>query len=145
MTPARKNRAGGTASNAPRASDLELQVLSLLWDSGPATARKVLTAMPDGKERSYTTVLSVMQVMEKKGLLTHTTRGRTHVYRPAVTRKQVMRPMLRGMVTKVFGGSTAAAVQQLLDANAVSEDELHEIRHLLGDQGDGGKRKGDRR
>ena len=143
MTPAKKTQAGGTATNTPRASDLELQVLSLLWDTGPATARQVLTAMPDGKARSYTTVLSVMQVMEKKGLLTHTICGRTHVYRPAVTRKQVMRPMLRGMVTKVFGGSTAAAVQQLIDANAVSEDELHEIRDLLGDQADAGKKKGD--
>ena len=50
-------------------SDLEMQVLSVLWERGPSTAREVLEAMPDGKKRAYTSVLSVMQVMEKKGLL----------------------------------------------------------------------------
>jgi len=126
-----------------RASDLELQVLSLLWSDGPATARQVLTVMPDGKKRSYTTILSVMQVMEKKGLLTHTSRGRAHVYQPAVTQKQVLRPMLRGMVTKVFGGSTAAAVQHLLDANRVGDTELSQIRQLLNDQAETDANKGD--
>ncbi len=135
---------GGRQGKLPGgASDLELQVLSLLWSDGPATAREVLTAMPDGKQRSYTTILSVMQVMEKKGLLTHTSRGRAHVYKPAVTQKQVLRPMLRGMVTKVFGGSTAAAVQQLLDANHIDDGELSQIRQLLNDQSETDAGKGD--
>ena len=51
-----------------RPSDLELQVLAVLWRRGPSTAREVMEALPDGKHRAYTTVLSVMQVMEKKEL-----------------------------------------------------------------------------
>ena len=50
-------------------SDLELQILSFLWEKGPSTAREVLEAIPDGKKRAYTSILSVMQVMEKKGFL----------------------------------------------------------------------------
>ena len=49
-------------------SDLEMQILSVLWDRGASTAREVLKAMPDGKQRAYTSILSVMQVMEKKAL-----------------------------------------------------------------------------
>ena len=76
-------------------SDLEMQILSVLWERGPSTAREVLEAMPDGKKRAYTTILSAMQVMEKKGLLGHTSRGVAHVYRPAVTKRKVIQPFAR--------------------------------------------------
>ena len=126
----------------PKPSDLELQVLSVLWDKGPSTVREVLFAMPDGKQRAYTTALSVMQVMEKKGLLTHDVKGRTHVYRPTVTRRQTLRPMLRGLVKNVFGGSTATAVQHLLRETDVSGRELAEIRRLLREQENAGRQAG---
>jgi BlaI family transcriptional regulator, penicillinase repressor len=124
-------------------SDLELQVLSVLWDRGPSTARQLLEAMPDGKARAYTTVLTVMQVMEKKGLLTHTRDGVAHVYKPAVSKRQVLRPLLRGLVQRIFGGSTSAAVQQLLAETDVTEADVAHIRELLREheQGDRGKSK----
>ena len=122
-------------------SDLELQVLSVLWRAGPLTVRDVLERMPDGKKRSYTTILSVLQVMEQKDLVTHTANGRAHVYRPAVTRKQVLRPLLRNMVTKVFGGSTSEAVQYLLNETEVDERELGQIRELLRETRSPGKQR----
>jgi BlaI family transcriptional regulator, penicillinase repressor len=119
------------AKNKP--SDLELQVLSVLWERGPSTVRCVLEALPDGKARAYTTVLTVLQVMEKKGLLTHTREGMAHVYKPTVDRRRVAGPLLRGLVQRVFGGSPAAAVQQLLRETDVSEEELAKMRSLLRD------------
>ena len=118
---------------APQPSDLELQILSVLWDRGPCTARDVLEAMPDGKERAYTSILSVMQVMQKKGLVgtAGRRRGLAHVYRAKVDRKQVLGPLLRGLVTKVFAGSPVAVVQQLLAETDVSDDDRREIRRLL--------------
>lgn len=112
-------------------SKLETQVLSVLWAGGPATVRAVLEAMPDGKARAYTTILSVLQVMEKKGLVSHTAQGNTHVYGARVTRVQVTRPLLRGLVRDVFGGSTATALQHLLAESEVSRDEMIEIKRLL--------------
>ena len=70
------------AEKRVKPTDVELQVLSVLWQRGPSTARQVLEAMPDGKARAYTTVLTVMQVMEK-GLLTHTREGMAQSYKPA--------------------------------------------------------------
>ncbi len=123
-------------------SDLEMQVLGVLWDRGPSTARDVLEAMPDGKQRAYTSILSVMQVMEKKGLLTHTSRGNAHVYGPAVRREQVLKPFLRKVVTEVFAGRPAALMQALLSDAAVSDEELAEMRRLLADAKSAKERKG---
>lgn len=112
-------------------SDLEMQVLGVLWDRGPSTAREVLETMPDGKRRAYTSMLSVMQVMEKKGLLTHTNKGNTHVYSPAASRRHVLKPFLRKVVTEVFAGRPAALMQALLSETPVSDEELAEMRRLL--------------
>ena len=65
---------------AIKPSDLELQVLSVLWDHGPRTVREILERIPDGKERAYTTVLTILQGMSRKGLVTHTQEGAAHVY-----------------------------------------------------------------
>ncbi len=112
-------------------SDLEMQVLSVLWQRGPSTARDVLDAMPDGKKRAYTSILSVMQVMEKKGLLTHTNKGVAHVYRPAVGKRHILQPFLRRVLNEVFGGRPAAMMQALLDETSVSEADLAEMHKLL--------------
>jgi BlaI family penicillinase repressor len=112
-------------------SGLEMQVLSVLWERGPSTTREVLAAMPDGKKRAYTSILSVLQVMEKKGLLTHTNKGVAHVYQPAVNRRKVLQPFLRRVLTEVFGGRPAALMQALLDETAVSDADLAEMRRLL--------------
>jgi BlaI family transcriptional regulator, penicillinase repressor len=118
-----------------RPSDLELQVLSVLWRKGPATVRDVLGSIPDGRARAYTTILSTMQVMEKKGLLERAgTKGLTHVYKPAVTRRQVLGPLLRNLVKNIFGGSPLAAVQHLLRETEVSEQDLSEIDRLLDEE-----------
>lgn len=112
-------------------SDLEIQILSVLWDKGASSAREVLQAMPDRKKRAYTSVLSVMQVMEKKGLLKHTNRGVAHVYSPAVSKRTVIRPFMRKVLNEVFGGRPSAMMQALLTETTVSDTELAQIHKLL--------------
>ncbi|MAG93585.1 MAG: CopY family transcriptional regulator [Planctomycetaceae bacterium] len=114
-----------------RPSELELQILSVLWQKGPASVRTVRSAIPDGKERAYTSVLSVMQTMEKKGLLGHEREGTTHIYHPLVERVQVLPPLLSQLVRNVFGGSPAQALQCLLDGTDVDDDEMRRIRTLI--------------
>jgi predicted transcriptional regulator len=118
-------------SAAREPSDLELQILSLLWESGPLTARQVLESLPDKKPRAYTSVLSVMQVMEKKRLLAHSSVGNTHLYRPLVQKSQVLPSMLSRLVNLVFGGKPSAAIQALLQEESLSSEELEKIRSLL--------------
>jgi BlaI family transcriptional regulator, penicillinase repressor len=112
-------------------SNLEMQVLSVLWSRGPLSARQVLEELPDKKERAYTTVLSVMQVMEKKGLLRHETDGNRHIYVPLVKKGEVLGTFLKNMVSNLFGGSAANAMQHLLQTAPVSETEVREMRAIL--------------
>jgi len=117
----------------PEPSRLEMQVLSVLWKHGPCTVREVLGAMPDGKARAYTTILSVMQVMERKGLVSHVARGKAHVYASCMSRAKATGPLLRNLVKHVFGGSALAALQQFLSEAAVDRKELKEMRNLIAD------------
>lgn len=112
-------------------SALELQVLGVLWEKGSATAREVLEAMPDSKPRAYTTVLSVMQGMDKKGFVKRTTSGVTHVWSAKVTREQTTGPVLRELIQNAFCGSPAMALQQLLGSEKISSEELAELRKIL--------------
>jgi predicted transcriptional regulator len=128
-------------------SRLELQVLSVLWERGRATVREVQEALPDGKTRAYTTVLTVLQVMEKKGLLTHISQGNTHVYQPTTTQRQTLGPVLKSLVRQLFGGSPATAMQHLLAESEVSPEELAKLKQLIADQevkGRNGRVKGDK-
>ena len=115
----------------PPPSNLELQILSVLWAQGPLSARQVLAALPDKKERAYTSVLSVMQVMEKKGQLRHETEGNRHIYRPAVKQGEILGTFLKGLVSNIFGGSAANAMQHLLQTTPVGEEEIQAMRALL--------------
>ena len=112
-------------------SALEMQVLSLLWQRGPLTARAVLEQMPDAKPRAYTTVLTILQVMEKKGLVTHESQGNRHIYAAAVKERAVVGPMLRGLVKTLFRGRPSSAMQHLLENSEVSAEELAEMRQML--------------
>lgn len=112
-------------------SELELQVLSVLWDNGPCTVRVVMELLPDGKERAYTSVLSVMQVMEKKGLLRHRHQGNSYVYEPRKSREAVLTPFMKRMVSNIFGGSRVNLVQSLLGSGKLSDEEVSELQQLL--------------
>jgi BlaI family transcriptional regulator, penicillinase repressor len=121
-------------------SRLEMQVLSVLWARGASAVRDVMAVMPDGKARAYTTILSVLQVMEKKGLVSHVSEGNVHIYQARVSRQKVTGPLLRGLVRQVFGGSAATALQHLLAEKTVGREELDEIKEIIAryEQGNGG-------
>ena len=114
-------------------SKLELTVLSLLWNGVGMTARDVLDALPDGKQRAYTSVLSVLQAMERKKLVRHTARGNTNVYHAVANRELTVGRTLRDLVRDVFGGSPAVAVQHLLNEGDLSETDLEEVERLVSD------------
>lgn len=111
---------------------LELQILQVLWERGASTVRDVLAHLNDGKDRAYTTILSTMQVMERKGLVRRNgTVSGAIVYDAAVDRDHVSGSALKEFVRSVFGGRPAAVVQHLLEADMIDEAELAEIRQMI--------------
>lgn len=115
----------------PRPSEVELQILSVLWDRGPLPVREIRQSLPDGKDRAYTTVLTLVQILEKKGFVGHTVQGPAHIYHPLVTRQQVLRPLMRDILRNVFSGRPADVVQCLLDSTPLDDDELSQIRQAI--------------
>ncbi len=122
-------------------SDLELQILSVLWERGPSTTRELLGQIPDGKERAYTSVLSMLQLMEKKGFVTRKREGLADRWRPVAGKGKVLGPYLGGLVRRLFGGSPSAALLQLLDSAPASEAELAEMERILREHRQKGGRK----
>ena len=104
-------------------SPLELQVLSVLWGQGPSTVRQVLDQLPDGRPRAYTTALSVLQTMERKGLVSRRSSGKAHVYKSKKSEKQILVPLVKDLVANVFGGSGGKLVETALDATRLTESE----------------------
>jgi predicted transcriptional regulator len=116
-------------------AEFELQVLGVLWEHGPSTVREMLERLPDGKPRAYTSVLSVMQVMQKKGLLSAKRQkdGPANIYSPKKSREQITGPMMKSLVRRVFGGDPAMAVQQLLSGSNAAAEDVNAIRQFLDD------------
>jgi predicted transcriptional regulator len=117
-------------------SDLELQILGLLWERGPTSVRDVLENMPDGKARAYTTILSCLQVMEKKGLVAHRRQGQGYLYRAVARKQRVVGSVVRQLLRDVFGGRPSAALQCFMDEGDCSAEEIESLRQLI-NQADG--------
>lgn len=114
-----------------RPTELELQVLGVLWDHGPSPVREVLEKLPDGKPRAYTTVLSILQGMERKKLVAHSRDGLAHVYRAVVTRNDVAQPVLSTLLRNMFAGDPAKVVQALVESDDLTAEDLKEMRRLI--------------
>jgi len=117
-----------------RPSELELQFLSVLWESGPLTVRQLHELLRDGKNRAYTTVLATLQSMEKKGLVDHQREGMANVYRPIVSKEKIMKPFMNGLLQNLFSGDISSVVQSLIDSSNPDEKELKAIRKLINNE-----------
>ena len=95
-------------------TNLELQALSVLWALGEATVREVWESFPDGKERAYTTILTILQNLERKGLVRKKVKDRTNIYIPKGKKGLTMRPFLKGIVQRLFQGKPAALIEEVL-------------------------------
>jgi len=117
--------------NTTLPSDLELQALTVLYTAGPSTVATVLDLLPDGKPRAYTTILSVMQSLERKGLVRASREGRAYVYHPTRNRERIVSPLAKEFVQNAFGGSVGDAILQILSTGALTPDEKSAVEREL--------------
>lgn len=109
----------------------ELEVLKVLWDEGPATVREVMQHLNQTRRRAYTSVMSLLNVMTDKGLVTRKAHGRAFVYAARARRENTLGRMVGDLVGRAFEGSASALVAQLLDQTNPSVEELDEIRRTI--------------
>jgi BlaI family penicillinase repressor len=115
----------------PQPTGAELELLRVLWHRGPSTVREIHDSLRDQKETGYTTTLKILQKMAEKGLVKRDESRRSHVYRAVCQAEQTQRQLVRDLLRRAFGGSPGKLVVQALSEEAVSPDELLEIRQLL--------------
>jgi len=119
-------------SELEQPTNLELQALSVLWDHGPSTVGALAEVMPDGKGRAYTTVLTVLQNLERKKLVKRNAKiGRALVYEAAHPRGVIVRKVISDLLTNAFGGRAGEAVLAILSTGNLTPDEKTSIEREL--------------
>ena len=113
-------------------TERELQALKVLWQLGQATVREITAAIHErGDELAYTTVLSLLQVMEQKGLVGHTATGKVYSYFAKADRDRTFQRLARGFLERVFDGSLDEYVLHALEARRLSPEELRRLEQLI--------------
>jgi predicted transcriptional regulator len=120
-----------TKAAPPRPTQTELEILRVLWLRGPSSVREVQQTMSETRVTGYTTVLKLLQIMARKGLVARDERERTHVYRAALAQEQTQRQLVNDLLDRAFNGSATQLILQALAAKRTSPDEMDEIRRML--------------
>ena len=115
--------------NKPTQSELE--ILSVIWERETATVREVHDVMNARKPTGYTTVLKLLQLMDEKGLVERDKTNRAHIYRAKTKQNETGKQMLSDVLQKVFGGSALKLVQQVLETETTTAEDLKEIRKMI--------------
>ena len=110
---------------------LELEIMKVLWDSGPATVQLVQEKLPGAPKLAYTTVQTMLNVLHRKGKVKRTLKGRAYEYVPLFSREMAVRTTLRDIITRLFGGSAESLVMSLVASRDLKPEKLAELKRLV--------------
>ena len=113
-------------------TDRELDVMSVLWETGAATVAEVRERLAD--PLAYTTVLTVLRILEEKGYARHEEEGRAHRYYPLVAREAAGKSALSRLVRKVFRDSPEMLLTNLVSDRNLTREQLQRLRAQLDEE-----------
>jgi BlaI family transcriptional regulator, penicillinase repressor len=120
----------------PTLTPQELAIMKIVWRLAEATVRDVYETMREKRDVAYTTVMTMMRILEDKGYLKKTMVDRAHLYRPAKPRQQVLGGMVKDFVDRVFDGAPASLLVHLAKDNKLSEKQKKLVRQLIDEMED---------
>jgi BlaI family transcriptional regulator, penicillinase repressor len=109
----------------------ELQIMKVVWELGAATVKEVCDTMSQARPVAYTTILTLMGILEEKGALVHTRSGRAFLYNPLLSRQQATRNQVRDVVNRFFEGTPEKLIEDILENEVLDCDQLGNVRSLL--------------
>lgn len=112
-------------------TEVELEFMNVVWDTGGGTVREILAHLNKAQERAYTSVATVLKIMEQKGFLTSERQDRSLVYHASIGKADYQTTTLRNLSVKLFDDTPAALVARLVEDEDVTNEMLEEIRALL--------------
>ncbi len=112
-------------------TDQELEIMKVIWRLGPCNVRQVYEALLEQRKIAYTTVMTMMNILETKGFLKKRSGGNAFIYTPSKPQKTVIRAMVREFVDRVFNGAAEPLLLHLVEDDQLSKEELDEIRRSI--------------
>jgi BlaI family penicillinase repressor len=116
---------------SPALTDAEAQVMGVLWRVNTASVGDVVTALKETRAVTYSTVQTILRILEKKGYVNHDKVARAFVYRPVVDKRQARRRALRHLVSRLFEGSPSLLVLNVLEDEGIDPVERERLRALI--------------
>jgi len=112
-------------------TEQELEIMKVVWELQTATVRDVYEALLRRRKIAYTTVMTMMNILEEKGYLKKRAEDKAHVYRPVQAKAKVIRAMVQEFVERVFNGSAEPLLVQLVKDRRLSPEELEKIARAI--------------
>lgn len=119
---------------SPNLTEAELKLMQVLWKLGCATVSGVVEGLPKDVPLAYSTVLTTLRILENKGHVRHTKKGRAFIYHPIMGREQARENAVTHLVRSFFGNSRELLVLNLLGAKRMDPAELKRLRKLIEEQ-----------
>lgn len=108
----------------------EEEVMQILWDLERAMVRDIMTRLPNS-DQPYTTVASIVRILEKKGFVSHKPYGKTHEYFPLISKTEYRRRKFKGLITQYFDNSIESVVSFLVKEEKIDAREMEELTRLI--------------
>jgi predicted transcriptional regulator len=118
---------------SPALTDAEVRVMTVLWRLQTATVGDVVQALGEKRPVNYSTVQTMLRILETKGYVAHDKVARAFVYRPLVDERQARRRALRHLVSRFFDGSPSLLVLNVLEDEGIDPAERKRLRELIGE------------
>jgi predicted transcriptional regulator len=115
-------------------TEQELEIMKIVWERDRSTVRDVYETLLERRKVAYTTVMTMMKILEHKGYLNRQQVDRAYVYRPSQPKSKVVAAMVRDFVNRVFNGSAEPLLVHLIEDRRLTADEIEEIRRLIGER-----------
>jgi predicted transcriptional regulator len=115
----------------PTLTPQELAIMKVVWRREKATVRDVYEALRETRQVAYTTVMTMMKILEEKGYLKKTSVDRAHVYKPAKPRQQVVGAMVRDFLDRVFDGASDGLLLHLAKDNKLTEKQRRIVKQII--------------
>ena len=112
---------------------LELQIMQVLWKDGPSTVQSVQQRLP-GDPLAYTTVQTMLNILQRKGKVKRKLLGKAYEYRPVLGRDKALREAASDMLDRMFGGSVEALLMSLVKSNQLDAEKLAKVQKLIESQ-----------
>jgi predicted transcriptional regulator len=131
---------GGRKKGSQYLTPLEMQIMQVLWREGPSNVLQVQKNLSADTDLAYTTVQTVLNVLERKGRVRRTLKGRAFTYRAVVSKEKALGQAVRDLVERMFGGSSEELVMSLIKSRQVDPNRIADLSRLAAEE-KGGEEK----